>query len=208
MNSFGNLLIVSGPSGAGKSRISAGVLQTLPEIRFSVSYTTREPRPAEIDGVDYHFVSRDEFIRRKDAGEFLESAEVYGNLYGTSARFIDDSRAAGIDVLLDVDVQGAKTIRGRCPDAISVFILPPSFARLKERLENRQQDKDYVIAHRLSIACDESRRWPEYDYLIINSELGHAIEELKAIILAARCRSSVRSATAAAILETFGGSNA
>ncbi len=208
MNSLGNLLIVSGPSGAGKSRISAGVLEVLREIRFSVSYTTREPRPSETDGIDYHFVSRDRFVRLKNAGEFLETAEVYGNLYGTSARFIDEARSAGIDVLLDVDVQGAKTIRTRCPDATSVFILPPSFARLKERLENRQQDKEYVIAHRLSIACEESRRWPEYDYLIINNELGHSIEELKTIVLAARCRSSVRSGVAQAILETFGGGNA
>lgn len=208
MNSLGNLFIVSGPSGAGKSRISAGVLAQLPGIKFSVSHTTRDPRPSETDGVDYHFVSREEFLKLRAEGEFLESAEVYGNLYGTSARFIEEARAAGFDVLLDVDVQGAQTIRGRCPDSLSVFILPPSFTRLKERLENRQQDKEYVIAQRLLIACDESRRWPEYDYLIINGDLDKAIEELKAIVLAARCRSGVRSGVAHAILQTFGGPNA
>lgn len=208
MGTPGNLLIVSGPSGAGKSRICAGVLARQPEVSFSVSHTTREPRPSEKDGVDYHFVSRDEFLKLREAGEFLESAEVYGNLYGTSARFVDEVRAAGADVLLDIDVQGAQTLRGRCPDAISVFILPPSFARLRERLEKRRQDRDYVIAHRLGIACAESRSWPEYDYLIVNHDLENAIEELRAIVLAARCRSSVRSEVARAIMKSFGGPDA
>jgi guanylate kinase len=204
----GNLIIVSGPSGAGKSAISAGVLESVANIRFSVSHTTRPPRGSERDGIEYHFVSRERFAELRDAGEFLEWAEVYGNLYGTSRSFIEDTRRMGADVLLDVDVQGAKSIRQQCPDAVSVFILPPSYSVLRVRLERRQLDKDYVIEQRLRIACNEIRAYDEYDYLIVNDDLEKSVAELRAVALAARCRRSARAGAAAAVLGTFGGMNA
>jgi guanylate kinase len=191
----GNLIIVSGPSGAGKSAISTGVLEQLPRLRFSVSYTTRAPRGNEQNGVHYNFVSR-------------EWAEVYGNLYGTSQKVIDEGLAGGEDVLLDVDVQGAKTICRKRPGAISIFIMPPSYAVLRERLEQRKLDKVYVIAQRLRVAFEEIRQYADYDYLIINSDLGKAIEELKAIVTGSRCRMQRRTEDAQAIVATFGGMNA
>jgi guanylate kinase len=204
----GNLIIVSGPSGAGKSRIAAGVLSRMPDVRFSVSWTTREPRASERDGVDYHFVSPAEFERLVENGTFLEHAVVHGNFYGTSRDFIEASRHAGADVLLDVNVEGAQAILRRCPDAITVFILPPSYDVLRERLTRRQLDKDYVIEQRLRIASDETRKWADYEYVVVNDEVEKATGELQAIIVAARCRSLVRSAEAHEILTTFGGLNA
>ena len=204
----GNLIIVSGPSGAGKSAISAGVLEQLPRLRFSVSYTTRTPRGGEQNGIHYHFVSREEFDGLVRNGEMLEWAEVYGNFYGTSKKMIDEALTAGDDVLLDVDVQGARTICRKRPGAMSVFIMPPSYGVLRERLEQRKLDKEYVIEHRLKIACDEVRQYADYDYLIINHELPRAVRELKAIITGTRCRMSRRGGAAQAIVATFGGVDA
>ncbi len=204
----GNLIIVSGPSGAGKSAISAGVLEQLQGLKFSVSYTTRAPRGFEQNGVHYYFVSREHFDGLVRADEMLEWAEVYGNLYGTSRKLIDDTLAAGEDVLLDVDVQGAKTICRKRPGATSVFIMPPSYGVLRERLEQRKLDKAYVIEQRLRVACEEIGQYAEYDYLIINSDLGKAIEELKAIVTGLRCRMKRRTMDAQAIVATFGGVNA
>lgn len=204
----GNLIIVSGPSGAGKSAISAGVLEQLPRLRFSVSYTTRTPRGGEQNGVHYHFVSREEFDGLVRNGELLEWAEVYGNFYGTSKKMIDEALTAGDDVLLDVDVQGARTICRERPGAISVFIMPPSFGVLKERLEQRKLDKVYVIEQRLRVAYEEIRQFADYNYLIINSDLGNAIEELKAIVIGSRCRMERKTEDAQAIVATFGGVNA
>jgi guanylate kinase len=204
----GNLIIVSGPSGAGKSAISAGVLEQLPRLRFSVSYTTRTPRGGEQNGVHYHFVSREEFDSLVRNGEMLEWAEVYGNFYGTSKKMIDEALTAGDDVLLDVDVQGARTICRKRPGAISVFIMTPSYGVLKERLEQRKLDKAYVIEQRLRVANEEIRQFADYDYLIINSDLGNAIEELKAIVIGSRCRMERRTEDAQAIVATFGGVNA
>lgn len=208
MTSRGNLVIVSGPSGAGKSAISARVLEQLPGMRFSVSYTTRPPRRGERNGVDYHFVSRQEFEGLIQAAELLEWAEVYGNLYGTSRRLVDESLALGQDVLLDVDVQGARTISRARPGATKVFIMPPSYEVLRERLEQRKLDKDLVIEQRLRVACEEIKHFPEYDYLVINSDLDKAIEELKAIVTGSRCRMGCRTEDAQAIVATFGGVNA
>jgi len=204
----GNLIIVSGPSGAGKSAISAGVLEQLPGLKFSVSYTTRAPRGGEQNGVHYNFVSRDQFDGLVRKGEMLEWAEVYGNFYGTSRRVIDDALSGGDDVLLDVDVQGARTICGKRPGATSVFIMPPSYGVLRERLEQRRLDKAYVIEQRLRVAYEEIRQFADYDYLIINSDLGKAIEELKAIVVGSRCRMKRRTEDAQAIVATFGGVNA
>ncbi len=204
----GNLIIVSGPSGAGKSALAASVLAAVGGIVFSVSHTTRAKRGGERDGVDYHFVGRDEFDTLARSGEFLEWAEVYGHCYGTSGHTIEAALERGDDVLLDVDVQGAATIRGKRADAISVFIMPPSYRILRERLEQRKLDKDYVIEQRLKIAREEIVQYRNYDYLIINRDLSEAIAELKAIILGARCRTSVRVESARSIIESFGGMNA
>jgi guanylate kinase len=204
----GNLIIVSGPSGAGKSAISAGVLEQLPGLRFSVSYTTRAPRGNEQSGVHYNFVSREEFDNLVRMGEMLEWAEVYGNLYGTSRKVVDEALAGGDDVLLDVDVQGARTIARKRSGAMSVFIMPPSYEVLRERLEQRRLDKAYVIEQRLRVAYGEIRQFADYDYLIINSGLAKAIEELKAIVTGSRCRMQRRTEDAQAIVATFGGVNA
>jgi len=208
MSRTGSLFIVSGPSGAGKSVLAASVTALVQNLRFSVSYTTRAPRGSEQDGVEYHFVSRDEFeaLIRSDA--LLEWAEVYGNLYGTSRSSIDELLRQGEDVLLDIDVQGARNIRRKRPEAVSVFILPPSFEVLRERLESRKLDKEYVIAKRLKIACNEISFYKDYDYLIINDDLGKSTDELRAIIEASRSRMSIRVETAESILSTFGGLDA
>jgi guanylate kinase len=204
----GILFIVSGPSGAGKSALAACVLESLPGLRFSISYTTRAPRGQERDGVEYRFVSRADFDDLIAAGELLEWAEVYGNLYGTSKRCIDEILATGDDVLLDVDVQGARSIREKRPEAVSVFILPPSYQTLRGRLEARKLDKDYVIENRLRIACSEIESYVNYDYLIINGDLARSISELKSIIEGSRCRLSARAESARSIIATFGGLDA
>ena len=204
----GNLIIVSGPSGAGKSALAMAVLAVVPNLRFSISHTTRAPRGTESDGVEYYFVGKPRFQELVEAGEFLEWAEVYGNHYGTSRRFLEDVLARGDDVLLDVDVQGARTIRGKRPDAVAVFILPPSFAVLRERLEQRKLDKDYVMKQRLEIARREIICFRDYDYLIVNEDLARSVEELKSIVLSQRCRMARRAEAAQAIVSNFGGMDA
>ncbi len=208
MTRTGILFIVSGPSGAGKSALAGCVLESVPGLKFSISYTTRAPRGQERDGVEYRFVSRSEFDGLIAGGELLEWAEVYGNLYGTSRSCIDEILARGDDVLLDIDVQGARSIREKRPEAVSIFILPPSYPVLRERLEARKLDKDYVIEQRLRIACSEIRSYRDYDFLIVNQELNRSIDELKAIILGSRCRLSARAAAARIIIATFGGLDA
>lgn len=205
MSKGGQLFIVSGPSGAGKTALAKAVLRSLPDLKFSVSYTTRPARGEERDGVEYHFVDRDSFFRLVEAGEFLERAEVYGNLYGTSAREVEDILAGGDDVLLDVDVQGAKSIRVRRPDAVAIFIMPPSYQVLRERLEARCEDRTYVIEQRLKIAASEVVQFVGYDYLIVNLDIARALEELEAIIMGCRCLLPQRFAAAEAIVTTFGG---
>ena len=204
----GSLIIVSGPSGAGKSVLSSSVLALLPAVSFSVSSTTRPPRGNERDGVEYHFVSLAEFEALVQGGKLLEWANVYGNFYGTSRQFIDDRLAQGDDVLLDIDVQGARTIRTKRPDAFSVFIMPPSYQVLRHRLESRRLDKEYVIEQRLKIALHEIAQYKSFDYLIVNDELDESVEELKAIILGSRCRMTARAESAELIVATFGGLDA
>ncbi len=208
MTQTGSLIIVSGPSGAGKSALAAGVLELVPGLRFSVSYTTRAPRGFERDGIEYHFVDKGEFENLIQRGELLEWAEVYGNLYGTSKRSVDQILDRGDDVLLDVDVQGARSIREKRHDAVTIFILPPSFRELRERLESRRLDKEYVIEQRLKIACRETRHYRDYDYLIVNDDLSKSTEEMRAIVLSSRCRMKVRAGIADRIVATFGGVNA
>jgi guanylate kinase len=204
----GKLIIVSGPSGAGKSALSAAVLQTVPNLKFSISYTTRLPRGKEKDGVEYCFVSHARFETLINEGELLEWAEVYGNLYGTSKQRIDESLTCGEDILLDIDVQGARSIRGKRPDAVSIFILPPSYQVLRRRLESRKLDKDYEIENRLKIARQEIQQYGDYDYLIINEGLEESMAELRAIIMGLRCRTAARAEKAHSIIATFGGLDA
>ena len=204
----GNLIIVSGPSGAGKSALVTGVLQSMTRIRFSVSFTTRPPRGTERDGVEYFFVDREKFHALIQEDAFLEWAEVHDNFYGTSREIVDDLLAKGDDVILDIDVQGAQTIRTKRPDMVSVFVLPPSFKVLRERLERRSLDEGLVIQQRLKRACNEIRCYKEYDYLIVNEVLDDSIRELEAIITGNRCRIASRMESARSVLETFGGMDA
>ncbi len=204
----GNLIIVSGPSGAGKSALVAGVLQSLTNIRFSVSFTTRAPRGTEQDGIEYYFVGREEFqsLIREDA--LLEWAQVHDNYYGTSRKFVDDLLGRGEDVILDIDVQGAQIIRRKRPDTVSVFVMPPSYDVLRERLERRSLDEGLVIKQRLKRACNEIRFYKDYDYLIVNKDLDDSIRELEAIISGNRCRIASRMESAKSVLATFGGMDA
>jgi guanylate kinase len=204
----GNLIIVSGPSGAGKSVLVASLLQRLPRVRFSVSYTTRAPRGAERNGVEYLFVDRREFQLLILGDSLLEWAEVHGNYYGTSRIFVEDCLREGDDVLLDIDVQGAAIVKRKRPDSIAVFILPPSFQILRDRLRRRSLDDEVVIEQRLTRARKEIRHYQEYDYLIINEDLGSSTHELESIILSARCRMTARIESAKSILATFGGMDA
>ncbi len=186
----GNLFIISAPSGAGKTSLVHALLDINPHIDLSVSYTTRDPRPGEQDGKDYHFVSRETFLEMAKRGEFLESAEVYGNLYGTSQTWISQEITKGRDILLEIDWQGAAQVRRLFPDCISIFILPPSIAALEQRLKGRGKDNDAVIAHRMAAAREDIAHVAEFDYVIINDNLDAALRELNAVVLSSRLRSS------------------
>lgn len=184
----GNLFIVSAPSGAGKTSLVRALLEINPLINLSVSYTTRNPRPGEIDGRDYHFVSRETFVAMMKNGEFLESAEVYGNLYGTSQRWIEKEIEQGRDILLEIDWQGAAQVRHLFPKSISIFILPPSIEALEQRLKGRGKDSDEVIARRMAAVRDDVAHVAEFDYVIINDNLNEALRELNSVAIAARVR--------------------
>jgi len=204
----GNLIIVSGPSGAGKSALVANVLQFLPHLRFSISYTTRAPRGAERNGVEYFFVDRSKFQSLVRSDDLLEWAEVHGNYYGTSRKFVEDLLNQGEDVLLDIDVQGAQVVRRKHADAVGIFILPPSYQVLRDRLKHRSLDDDFVIEQRLRIARKEISHYREYDYLIVNEDLGSSTHALQAIIESTRCRMAARVESARSILASFGGIDA
>ena len=184
----GSLFIISAPSGTGKTSLIKSLLKTDVDVRLSVSYTTRPPRLAEIAGEDYHFVSHDVFEQMESRGEFLESAEVYGNQYGTSKKWIDTTMASGQDILLEIDSQGAQQVRQIFPQAIGVFVLPPSLEMLEARLKARSQDSPEVIRRRVAAACEEIRHIREYDYVIINAELDRALLDFTSIIRAERVR--------------------
>ena len=189
----GQLIVLSGPSGVGKSTVIAELFAQRSNIYFSVSYTTRQPRVGEQDGVNYNFVSREEFERMIADDELLEYAEYVDNYYGTSMKLIQEKLDAGIDVLLDIEVQGAAKVRARCPDALFIFIIPPSFEELSRRLHRRNTDSEEVIAGRLAKARQEFREIPKYDYLVINDKVATAVHEIEAILTAAECRVNSRS---------------
>ena len=188
----GTLLVLSGSSGVGKSTIIAQVLEQRPELYFSVSCTTRAPRPGEVDGVNYTFISREEFQARIERGEFLEYAEYVGNYYGTSMTVIREKLEQGVDVLLDIEVQGAAKVRERLPDAASVFIVPPSFEELAQRLRGRGTDSEEKIQKHLETARREAKEIKNYDYIVVNDTVDHAAQEVLAILTAQGCRKERR----------------
>ena len=197
----GNLFVVAAPSGGGKTSLTRALLEREPGIRLSVSYTTRGPRPGETDGIDYHFVTPEAFGALKDAGEFLEHAHVHGNWYATSGTWLRSQVDAGQDVLLEIDWQGAAQVRKLIPESVHIFILPPSLALLRERLQRRGQDDAQTIERRLSAAREEIRHCGEFDYVIINQEFASAVDDLSAIVRAARLRSRQQRARHGALLE-------
>lgn len=186
----GNVFIVCAPSGAGKTSLVKALLERDPQVHLSVSYTTRPPRPAEVDGRDYHFVDDNTFAQMRDRGEFLESAEVHGNHYGTSQSWISSQRRADYDIVLEIDWQGARQVRRLIPDAIGIFVLPPSLEALQARLNKRRQDSAAVIASRLDAARSEIAHVDEFDYVIINRDFDDAVQDLVSVVRAARLRYS------------------
>jgi guanylate kinase len=200
----GSLFMVVAPSGAGKSTLVNALLQQEPSIKLSVSYTTRRPRPGETDGREYHFISIEAFTKRRDSGEFLESAEVHGNFYGTSRKQIMEHMQAGIDVLLEIDWQGAQQVKRQFPQAVGIFILPPSIAALEDRLKKRGQDEPPVIMRRMLAAGGEIAHAPEFEYVIINQEFAAALSQLSAIVNATRCRFAQQAARNASLFAQLG----
>lgn len=201
--SLGNLYILSAPSGAGKSSLINALLADLPrnEVRLSISHTTRNPRPAEEDGVHYYFTTHAEFEALIEKEHFLEWAEVFGNYYGTSLPMIEKSLEQGVDVFLDIDWQGARQIRQKVPNVKTIFILPPSREELKKRLVGRGQDSEETIAKRMAEAESEMSHYNEFDYVIVNDDFQQALAELKAILTAERLKLSSQEIRHKALIE-------
>jgi len=197
----GTLYIVSAPSGAGKTSLVKALVDAQPQVRVSVSHTTRAMRPGEVDGVNYHFVSREEFLARLERNEFLEHAEVFGNLYGTSQRWLEQTLAEGYDLILEIDWQGAQQVRRLMPQAKSIFILPPTQEALRQRLNNRGQDSDEIIEKRMREAVSEMSHYIEYDYLVINDDFAHALIDLQSIFRANQLKQQAQQQRHARLLS-------
>ncbi|HEY7389325.1 MAG TPA: guanylate kinase [Bryobacteraceae bacterium] len=197
------VFIISAPSGSGKSTLVSRLMAKVPGLMFSISYTTRKPRGAEIEGQNYHFVSREDFRAMIERGEFLEWAEVFGNCYGTHRGILEEARASGNDLVLDIDVQGASQLRCSIREAVSIFILPPSRDILEQRLRARGEDDEQVIQRRLRDAASEIRNYSAYDYVLINRDLAESDAVLSGIVHAERARRTRIEDRIRPILETF-----
>jgi len=197
------VFIISAPSGSGKSTLTRELLKCVPGLRFSISYTTRPSRGQERDGEDYFFVTREAFEQRLARGEFLEHAEVFGNYYGTHASELDRAGEEGVDLVLDIDVQGARQLKGKIPAAVSIFILAPSREILEQRLRDRSQDSDQVMERRLRDAAEEIRNYSLYDYVLVNREVAASVDILASIVKATRSRRDRMEQQIRPILESF-----
>ncbi|MGD8560319.1 MAG: guanylate kinase, partial [Gammaproteobacteria bacterium] len=187
-----SLYVIAAPSGAGKTSLVKALLETTPDITVSVSHTTRQARPGEVHGEHYYFVDQQTFEQMRDAGEFLEYAQVFDNYYGTSRQSVEDTLKRGSDVILEIDWQGAQQIRRLYPDCCSIFILPPSREALEQRLRSRGQDNEKVIDRRMQDAIAEISHYPEFDYLVINDDFDQALAEMTAIVVARRQRTAIQ----------------
>jgi guanylate kinase len=199
----GLLFIVSAPSGAGKTTLVERLVEQIPHLKMSRSYTSRPARDGETDGVDYNFVTRERFEAMAEAGEFLEWAAVFGNLYGTRAADTEELLASGHDVVLVIDVQGARKVRARQIETVAVFVMPPSFEVLEQRLRGRSKDSEDAIQRRLQVARGEVAAFAEYDFVIVNDELTAAVDQLRGIVIAERARLQRMRAGAEGIVRTF-----
>jgi guanylate kinase len=197
------MFVVSAPSGTGKTTVVERLVQILPDLSLSRSYTSRDARPGEADGVDYNFITRARFEEMTAANEFLEWADVFGNFYGTCATDAERVVSAGRDLVLVIDVQGARQVRERCPGMVGIFVMPPSFAILEQRLRRRSQDAEAAMQRRLATARAEVAAFTEYEYVIVNDELDACVDRLRAIVLAERARLRSARAEAERIVETF-----
>jgi len=197
------VFIISAPSGSGKSTLVHRLLKSVPHLAFSISYTTRPPRPAETPGVDYIFISRKDFEDRLARGEFLEYAEVFGNYYGTNRETFESATHQGQDLVLDIDVQGARQLKVAIPQAISIFVLPPSRDVLEQRLRSRSQDTEEVIQRRLRGAAEEVQNYTQYDFVLINRDIEEASARLATIVKAERLRKARMEEEVRPILESF-----
>ena len=203
MSSKGLLFVVSAPSGTGKTTVVEELVKIVPGLELSRSYTSRPRRSNETDGVDYNFVSREDFEQRIFRGEFLEHADVFGNYYGTCRVETERRLASGRDLMLVIDVQGARQVRSQLPATVGVFVMPPSFEILERRLRQRSQDTEAAMTRRLATARSEVSAWEEYDYVVINDELGRCVKELAGIVLAERSRRHRRDHDVLPIIKTF-----
>jgi guanylate kinase len=201
MTSTGTLYTVSAPSGAGKTSLVNALIERCPDLLVSVSHTTRPMRPGETDGVNYHFAEEAHFLAMLDRAEFLEHARVFGNLYGTSALWVDQQRKNGKDVILEIDWQGAQQVIRQCPDAQSIFIVPPSRDTLQQRLTARGQDNAATIEARMNEAVEEMSHYVEGDYLVVNQDFDRALDELRSIIVSQRLRISRQESNLNAMLQ-------
>ena len=198
-----SVFIISAPSGSGKSTLVSRLLASDPRLRFSVSYTTRRPRGNERPGESYVYITRQEFLRRVESGEFLEYAEVFGNFYGTNREVLDQAEAEGKDLILDIDVKGARQLKERIPQAVTIFVLPPSRDILEQRLRSRSEDSDDVIQRRLKDAAEELRNYRQYDYVLVNHQVEESTGTLAAVIRAERVRRSRMEDQIRPILRSF-----